>query len=155
MPTSITEHIDVEADVETAFDYVADFSNLEQWDPTFDDTEKTSPGEVGVGSRFHVKGGVGPAEMDIDYRITEFDRPRRVVLVGEGNGFTSVDTITFAPGEGGGTTVTYDAEVDSGAPDWVETLGTPVFKVVGKLAAGGMRDALTLDEVRRRRTAAR
>lgn len=150
MPTSITEHIDVEAHVTTAFDFVADFSNLDEWDPTFDEASRTSGGELGVGSQFRVRGGFGPAETTIDYRITEFDRPNRVVLVGEGDGFTSTDVIEFTPTDGG-TRVTYNAEVETGAPDWVESLGTPVFKLVGKLAANGMRDALSLDEVRQRR----
>lgn len=143
MPAAITETIDVEAAPEQAFDYVANFGHLDEWDPTFDNAVRTDTGKLGVASTFRVATEVAGNDVVIDYRITEFRRPERVVLVGQSSSFTSTDTIEFAPAEDGGTTVTYHAEVDTDAPDWVDAMGTPLFKLVGKLSARGMRDALS------------
>ncbi len=145
MTAAITETIDVDAVPERAFDYVANFGHLDEWDPTFDHAVRTDTGPLGVASTFRVATEMAGNQVVIDYRITEFRRPERVVLVGQSSSFTSTDTIEFAPHDDG-TRVTYHAEVDTGAPDWLETAGTPVFKVVGKLSARGMRDALSDDE---------
>lgn len=144
MSAAITETIDVDAPPEQAFDYVANFGHLDEWDPTFDSAVRTDTSPLGVASTFRVATEVAGNEVVIDYRITEFRRPERVVLVGHSSSFTSTDTIEFAP-HGKGTTVTYHAEVDTEAPDWVDAVGTPLFKLVGKLSARGMRDALSDD----------
>lgn len=145
MPAAITESIDVDAPPAEAFAYVANFGNLDEWDPTFDTAVRTDMGSLGVGSTFRVATSMAGTDVVIDYRIREFRRDEHVVLVGTADSFISTDTIDFAGRDDGGTTVTYHAEVDTDAPDWLDTAGSPIFKVVGKLSAAGMRDALSDD----------
>lgn len=166
MPAATTETIEVDAPPEEAFAYVANFGNLDDWDPTFDTAVRTDTGPLGVGSSFRVATRIAGRDVAIDYRITEFRRDEHVVLVGtaasrssaegaervlrpagaqRGQAFTSTDTIEFAARGNGGTRVTYHAEVDTDAPDWLDTAATPIFAIVGKLSAVGMRDALSDD----------
>lgn len=142
MSATITETFEVDAPPAQAFAYVANFGNLDEWDPTFDHAVRTDTGPLGVGSSFRVATTILGRDVVIEYRITEFRDPEHVKLVGTSDGFVSTDVIDFAPGDGGGTTVTYHADVDTDAPDWLDTAGTPLFKVVGKASSAGMRDAL-------------
>ena len=145
MSATITETIDVDAPPAEAFAYVANFGNLDEWDPTFDSAVRTDTGPLGVGSSFRVATSMLGNDVVIHYRITEFRDGEHVTLVGTSDSFTSTDVIDFAPGDDGGTTVTYHADVDTDLPDWVDAIGTPAFKLVGKLTASGLRDALADD----------
>lgn len=143
MSADITETIDVAAGQEETFDFVAQWQHLDEWDPTFERAERLTDGPVRQGSMFRTVMSAGPGDdVEIRYRIEEHEPHDRLVLRGEADSFTTVDTITFEPIEGG-TRITYDASVETGAPDWVDALGTPLFKLVGKFgAARGLRDRL-------------
>ena len=143
MSADITETIDVDTDLETTFEYVANWSNLDEWDPTFETARQLTGGPVRQGTRFRTVMSAGPADdVEIIYEVTEHVPPKRLVMKGEADSFTTTDVITFEAIDGG-TRVTYDATVDTEAPDWLDALGTPLFKLVGKLgAARGLRDQL-------------
>ena len=47
----------------------------------------------------------------LDYRIVAFDRPHRVVLLGESDTVRSEDTVTVAPSADGGSVLTYEADL--------------------------------------------
>ena len=96
---------------EAAFDYVADFSTTEEWDPGIPSARRLDDGPVGLGSRFELVSRFGSTEQTIVYEITAFDRPNSVTFVGEGSNFSGTDVISFAPREGGGTTVRYVADL--------------------------------------------
>lgn len=94
-----------------AFDYVADFSSAQAWDPGVPSARRLDDGDLGVGSRFELVSRFGSKEQTIVYEITAFERPDRVTFVGEGERFEGTDTISFAPRDGGGTLVTYVADL--------------------------------------------
>jgi carbon monoxide dehydrogenase subunit G len=103
--------LQVAASPETAFDYVADFSSAEAWDPGIPSARRLDEGQIGVGSRFELVSRFGSTEQTIVYEITEYDRPDRVTLVGDGKNFRGTDTISFEPTAGGGARVTYVADL--------------------------------------------
>ena len=79
----------------------------------------------------------------IDYAIVEYVPHERVVLRGENSGSISVDTITVAEAPGGGSNVTYDAEVTmKGAYKLSAPLFSPVFKKMGDAAKQRMGEWL-------------
>ncbi|MEJ7893830.1 MAG: SRPBCC family protein [Solirubrobacteraceae bacterium] len=93
-----------------AFDYMADVSHTSDWDPNCEAATKTTPGEVGVGMKFHLRfSGVAGQEMEFDYEVTEYDAPRRIVLEGGNDSQHSVDTIEVES-TATGSNVTYTAE---------------------------------------------
>ncbi len=101
----------VAASPEVAFDYVADFSRAQEWDPGIPSARRLDQGEIGQGSRFELVSRFGSTEQTIVYELTEHDRPNRVTLVGDGKHFHGTDTISFAPLDAGGARVTYVADL--------------------------------------------
>lgn len=102
--------IDVPGDPKDVFDYLADFSNTAEWDPSVVAAERLDTGKVGLASRFHVVVALFGARSELTYRLTAYERPWRFRLEG-GNGIvTSEDDIAITP-VAGGVRVTYDANL--------------------------------------------
>lgn len=135
--------IDVGADADTAFGLLADFANAAQWDPaTVSARRLDDNGPVGVGSRFELQMKIAGRENAIEYEITEFEAPRRVVLRGENSGSVAIDEITVEPRDGG-SRVTYEADVGmKGAFKLATPLFGPVFKRMGDAARDRMQEWL-------------
>lgn len=141
MAATVTETATFDKPAAEVYDYVVDFSNLAEWDPTFERSERRSPGtDLQEGTRFEVVATVAGKEVHITYEITQADRPNSATLRGEGDGFVSVDRISLAPVDEG-TELTWEATVDADAPI-IDTLATPIFKAVAKAAISGLRDEL-------------
>lgn len=111
MTHRVERTLDVAASPEVAFDFVADFSRAQEWDPGIPSARRLDDGPIGIGSRFELVSRFGSTEQLIAYEVTGFDRPRSVTFAGDGKNFRGTDTISFAPGEGGGTRVTYIADL--------------------------------------------
>jgi len=94
---------------EAAFDFVADFSTTEAWDPGITSAKRLDDGPIGPGSRFELVSRFGSTEQTLIYEVTDYDRPRSITLVGDGGNFHGVDVISFSPRDGGGTAITYEA----------------------------------------------
>jgi hypothetical protein len=127
--------------VEEAFDYLADFSSVSEWDPTAVSAKNLS-GEVGKGARFQVVVRFAGRENEFTYETIEFDRPGRVVLRAESSTVVSLDTVTFEA-TASGSEVTYDAQLE---PKGLMKLAGPVlavlFKRLGDNAARGLEREL-------------
>jgi len=128
---------------EECFAQLSDFSTAEQWDPGVVSARRTDHGELKVGSRFDLVAGFLGREVPLTYEITELEPPQRVVLRGENATVVSLDTITVEPGPGGGSRVTYDADLVLKGPLRVFDLGLRlVFGRIGDKAAAGLREYL-------------
>ena len=136
--TRIHERIHADLPIEAAFDYVADFAHAPRWDPNTTSAQRLDDGPVGRGARYRVDVRMASRTTSMTYRITEFDRPRRVVLVGEGDGVSSVDDIRFE-GSDRGTAVDYAADIRlGGLLRLVQPFLGSRFEKLGKDAAAGM-----------------
>ena len=133
-------------DVADAFDYLADFRSIAQWDPGVAAAELVE-GEPGqVGARYRVDtvllGRVTPLEYAIVVRVDAPDGSKRVDLRAETGDFTSYDVITVRPAPGG-SSVTYDADL---ALKGFRRLFDPTlwlaFQVIGRRAEAGLRAAM-------------
>jgi hypothetical protein len=81
--------------------------------------------------------------VPLEYRITEFDRPTRVVLAADGATIRSTDEISFvATNEG--TSVTYEADLElkTRLGRLMDPLLALAFRRIGARAAAGLRAAL-------------
>ena len=140
--TRLTERIQTALPIDDAFGFVADFANSMHWDPGVATSERIDTGPVGLGARYRLgvrmRGRVAPME----YRITTFEAPRRVVLTGEGSGVSAVDEIRFEPA-GTGTRIDYTADIRLGG---LMRLAQPfvggAFAKIARDALGGMQRAL-------------
>jgi dehydrogenase/reductase SDR family protein 12 len=124
---------------EEVFDLVADFGNLADWDPMFDESMRLDEGPLGVGSRFKVKGTVASQSFDLDMEIVEFDRPQHVVVKGTGDGFETLEDISVRPTDEG-CEVDYRSRFETDKPDIVDAASKPAFVAIGKRAIKGMQE---------------
>jgi hypothetical protein len=127
--------------IEEAFDYLADFSSVAEWDPSAVRAERLSAAP-GLGAEFRVVVRFAGREIPLTYRTSEFRRPVRVVLVAESSTVVSEDTITFTDADGV-TEVTYDANL---RPKGLMRLAGPLlsllFRRLGDNAVSGLRREL-------------
>ena len=127
---------------EDTFEYMAAFENVAEWDPGVAETQPLDPGPPRAGSRYRVVVSAAGTKMPLEYRITEFDPPRRVLLLAETSVLRSVDEISVEPAPGG-STVTYDANLELlGLLRVLNPALAVVFKRVGDRAAAGLRRRL-------------
>jgi hypothetical protein len=143
MTTTISEQVQTPLESKRAFAYIADFGHQAEWDPNTTSSRRVDSGELGTGARFALEVRSGWSTKPMEYRITEYEPPTRVVLVGEGPGIWSRDTITLTPMPSGGTLVDYVAEIRlDGILGWLQPLlGRPLASV-GTAAATGLEREL-------------
>ena len=140
--TKLHERIQTTLPIEETFAFIADFANSSRWDPGVATSERIDAGPVALGARYdlgvRMRGKVAPME----YRITTFEPPTRVILTGEGSGVSAVDEIKFEK-TATGTTIDYTADIRLGG--WMR-LAQPfvggAFEKIAKDALGGMQQAL-------------
>lgn len=121
------------APAKEVFEYLADFTTAQQWDPNAVRVQRTS-GDGGVGTMYTVTSKFAGMTTDLDYQLTERVPNSRIRLKGEKKSITAVDTITITP-EDSGTAVTYEVAFDfHGALHYAE----PLLKLaVKKLLSDG------------------
>lgn len=98
-----------------AFDYLADFSSVSDWDPSIPRAECISGTPRRVGSRYEVDFKAVGRTFTLTYETIEIEEPHKVVLKSDEKAITSLDTLTFTP-EGEGILVTYEAELTLSGP---------------------------------------
>ena len=142
--TRLIEHIETSSSPEASFAFVADFANAMHWDPGVATSEQIGEGPVGVGTRYRLGVRLGGRVAPMEYRITVFEPPTRVVLVGSGSGVAAVDEIRFSPASSGiGTRIDYTADINLRGPmRLVQPFLGRAFDAIGRNAMAGMRRAL-------------
>lgn len=124
---------------EEAFDYLADFTKVTEWD----ETAKSSvllegPPAGSVGARFAVSVGFAGRTNEFEYATTVSQRPQRLVLRAETATILSEDEVSFRAADGG-TEVTYDANLKpKGLLRVIDPILGLMFKRLGDNAAGGL-----------------
>lgn len=127
---------------EATFAYMADFSNVREWDPTVAGAHALQETEPALGSRFFVRVHWLGRDLPLTYEIVEFEPPRRLVLRAENATTVSEDTVEIET-HGEGSTLTYDASVRlKGAARLLDPLLGLAFKRLGDNAAAGLRREL-------------
>jgi hypothetical protein len=125
-----------------AFDLLANFDSVQEWDPTVPQAERLDQGDLGVGSVFRVVVAFGPRKMPLTYVVREFEPEQRVRLEAVTELFTSDDVITVVPTPLG-STVTYDANLIMHGPARpADPLVQAAFRVLGKGAEAGLQRVL-------------
>ena len=143
MATTISKSITVPGAPEAVFDYVADFSTTQEWDPGIESARKTSDGPVGVGSEFELEAVFMGRKLRTTYRIVGYDRPKEVVIKGGTDRFTSTDTITVTPVDGR-VQVGYRAVFElRGVFRLAEPFLRGTFEKLADKAVGGLEEKLS------------
>jgi uncharacterized protein YndB with AHSA1/START domain len=90
------------------FDYLADFTNTEEWDPGTRSCERIS-GDGGVGTTYRNVSSFLGRDSEITYTTVELERPTRIHLTGHNEQFDGHDVLGIRA-HGTGSEVTYTAE---------------------------------------------
>lgn len=132
----------VERPIEEAFEYTADFANIENWDPGVKTSKKIGDRPVGVGTKYELDVTFGSSTIPMVYEITAYDAPHSVVLVGTGEKLVAVDEIRFSTKDNL-THIEYTADLAfSGAVKYAAPLMSSRLKKVGTKALDGLADTL-------------
>ena len=95
-PAVHTSNIIIEHSLAVTFKYISDFSNAPSWDSQKTRAKKLGDDEVGLGTVFILRGGIGKLLMfNLPYKIIEFDKPNRVIYEGKTKLFSYQDTLVF------------------------------------------------------------
>jgi carbon monoxide dehydrogenase subunit G len=140
--TRLNETIETSLPIDETFAFIADFANARHWDPGVATSERIDTGPVGRGARYRLGVRMRGRVVPMEYRITTYEPPRRVVLAGEGASVSAVDEIRFEPA-GSGTRIDYTADIHLGG--WmrlVEPFAGGAFEKIARDALGGMQRAL-------------
>ncbi len=122
-----------------AFNHVAEFENIDQWDPGVANSTKVSPGDTGVGTAYDLDLNYRGRSLQMTYTVTAWEPNHRVVLEGFGGPVKAIDTITFVSGDDG-TIVTYQADLSlRGIAKIVQPLMGSRFNAIGEAAGEGLR----------------
>jgi carbon monoxide dehydrogenase subunit G len=140
--TRLHQQVETRLPPDAAFAFVADFANAMDWDPGVATSESIDAGPTGLAARYRLgirmRGRVTPME----YRITTFEAPRKVVLTGTGPGISAIDEIRFEPA-GTGTRIDYTADIRlGGLPRLAQPFLGRAFAKLAREALDGMRRAL-------------
>ncbi len=130
---------------EEVFEYLADFANAREWDPGVVEGENLTGQPLGPDSRFRLVARFLGRRVPLEYRISTFEPPRRVVFQADQAAVCSTDEIRVAA-VGGGTSVTYDADLRLKGPlgRLMDPLLGLAFRRIGDRAAVGLGKALNL-----------
>jgi hypothetical protein len=104
--------VDSSMEAEDLFDYMADFSNAEQWDPGTKTAKRLDDGKIGEGSKFELVVEFLGRENAFTYEIVEYDRPNKVAVRAESDASTLLDTMSVEKGLGADNVLTYDAKLE-------------------------------------------
>lgn len=131
------------APIDAAFEYLADFSNGPEWDPGQESSVPRETGTPREGLVYDVMVLWGSRKLPMVYTIEEIDPPNSVVLVGDGSTTVAIDTLEFEPAPGGGTSVTYTADIRLKGPlRLVEPLLRSKFAHLADAAEAGIIEQL-------------
>jgi carbon monoxide dehydrogenase subunit G len=140
--TRLHERIQTPLPIDDTFTFVADFANAMRWDPGVATSERIDDGPVGLGARYRLGVRMRGRVVPMEYRITTFEPPNRVVLTGSGSGIGAVDEITFEATPDG-TSIEYTADIRlQGALGLIQPLLGRAFAKIASDALGGMQRAL-------------
>jgi hypothetical protein len=124
--------------VDEAFAYMSDFSNARYWDPSVQSARRLEDGDLVLGTQFELTVRFGGRDQVLKYRVTDIERPTRVVFTSESATLLSQDTLTFQP-RLEGCTMTYHAELRLKG---VSALATPILAAMFRPIGNRARDSL-------------
>jgi len=124
-----------------AFAFMADVTRFAEWDPGVKRAVRVQGDGPGFGAIYELTIDTGTRSV-MRYAVTEFQAPRRFVLVAKTPFLTSVDEVRVEPGTSGAR-VTYDAKLTLNGPlALFDSFLAKAFKRIGDRAAAGLRTAL-------------
>jgi hypothetical protein len=138
----LNEIVETRLALEPAFNFIADFSNSEKWDPGTAWSRAQGDPSPRVGAKYLLGVRMGSRVAEMEYRITALEPNARVVLQGSGSNVEATDDIRFSSTPTG-TRVEYNADIR--LTGWLRLLAPftgGAFEKIARDAREGMTAAL-------------
>jgi len=133
--------VEVGARPDAAFDYLADLSNLPEWDPSIRSASPVGETTAGVGAKFDVEIGFYGRAIKTTYQIMEADRPERVVVAVAGKITGRLELGITSSGDG--SCIDYRASASmKGLARLLDKGLKLAFEGIGENASAGLRKQL-------------
>lgn len=136
----IERHIEIKSSIPLVFKYVADFSNIFEWDSSVVEASRQELSPIQKGSSFFLKYAIAGLTHDVEYKIIEFEENKKVCLQGQAEIFTATDVIEFSPSESG-TNVRYVADIELKSK-WQDKAFQPVMEKIADNVVLKLKKAL-------------
>lgn len=126
---------------EAVFDYLADFTNAEEWDPGTVSCVRAT-GDGGIGTTYRNVSSFLGRESEIVYTAVELERPTRIHLTGHNEQFDGHDVLGIRA-RGTGSEVTYTAEFAfAGAARFATPLVAAYLPILARKTVAQLRTCL-------------
>lgn len=130
------------ASVQSTFDYVADFANVADWDPTVKSAVRIGRKPIGMGSRFRVEMDTPVSPFVFNYEIIRYEPHHLVSFRAETDMLRSLDIIEFEE-QSQGCHVHYDADLRLRRGLYLFDFAAQIaFQFSGRSSARGLEHAL-------------
>ncbi|MHC6593462.1 SRPBCC family protein [Arthrobacter sp. C152] len=126
--TVINGSILISRPVEEVFDFVADERNEPAYNPQMQSVGKTTPGPIGVGTRWQVVTTSGRRTTPFELEVTEYKRPSRLGSVTRMATADITGALTFVPAASG-TLMSWRWDL---RPKGILKLAGPLITAVGR-----------------------
>jgi carbon monoxide dehydrogenase subunit G len=126
---------------EAVFDYVADFRNVDEWDPGTVSISQTVGDGAGLGACYRLVTKFVGRSVPLDYKTTDFERSGRLVLSFEGGNISGTDTVTVSR-SGEKTLLMYSVDFQLKKLRVLTPLIAPLFRRAADKALAGLAKAL-------------
>ena len=135
---SVIKQVELSVPQELAFELVSDPGRFEQWLTLHKSWPNGVPEATSPGSEFVQKLMIMGMPSDISWTVEENDAPSRFVLKGDGPMGAKLATRISTAANGGGTTVSYEAEFAGGGIQG--PMGEMVTKQAGEAIETSLRN---------------
>lgn len=126
--TAISGSVLISRPVEEVFDFVADERNEPAYNPQMRSVGKTTPGPIGVGTRWQVVTTSGRRTTPFELEVTEYVRPSRLGSTTRMATAVITGALTFVPAASG-TLMSWSWDL---RPKGMLKLAGPLITVVGR-----------------------
>lgn len=138
----LKEQFTVNRPLEEVFDYLADFSQIADWDPSVLTAKKISQGVIAQGCQFDLVLKSAGRRVPMAYQLTDYQANKSLTFFGQADGFTATDTIGFQA-QGSQTQITWQADlVFTGVLQYLIPVMRSSLIKLGKDSMRGLADAL-------------
>ncbi len=93
----VAETIAGRSSPQAVFDFLANFANIQAWDPTVLTARTLTPGPIRTGTRFGILMQFGLRPVPMTYHLVAMRPPRQLLFFGRGASFRALDEITIDP----------------------------------------------------------
>lgn len=107
---TVERSIDVDKPVDVVIEYLKDFAHAEEWDPGTKSCTQESAGPIAVGTTWHNVSAIKGRETQLTYELTRLEAGR-LTFRGTNKTATSTDDIRVEASAAGGSTITYNAQI--------------------------------------------